>query len=218
MHQQPVDRHFYLDDSGAHDQGIWLYAWMGVPASDEARFVDEIDAFRAGLLAEYGIPVEFELHATKFLTGHGRPGGKELAPMHRKHIAQHMLDLLDAQPDLSVGAVFAHRPLRYRRLMNEAFTGTLRRIDAQLEAAREYGRLVIDGDGTNPLYQAVFDEVRPARITGLGFAPAHESQLIQFADLVAYTAFQRLLRAPRRAFMHHWYPTHLAKAHGPERV
>ncbi|WP_416873600.1 DUF3800 domain-containing protein [Kitasatospora sp. SC0581] len=218
MDQQSVDRHFYLDDSGALDQGVWLYAWLGVPARDEARFVGEIDAFRAGLLTEYGIPVEFELHATKFLTGHGRPGGQELAPMDRKHIAQRMLDLLDAQSDLSVGAVYAQRELRYRLLRRETFAGTLRRIDVQLAAAGERGRLVIDGDGTDPIYQAVFDEVRPARVDGFEFVAAHESGPVQFADLVAYTAFQWVVRAPKRAFMHHWYPAHLAKAHGPERV
>ncbi|MFF7454825.1 hypothetical protein [Kitasatospora sp. NPDC008115] len=218
MYSQPVDRLFFIDDSGDLNQGVWLYGYLGVAVEAEPGVRCGIEAFRVGLLVDFGIPVDYELHAHKFVVGRGRPGGRDLPPLDRKHTAQRMLDFLGEWPDLTVGAVYSQQSIRSSQLRADTFAGTLRRIDAQLSAVGEYGRLVIDGDGTDPMYEAVLADVRPARIVGLGFAPAHESQFLQFVDLVAYAAFQWVMRAPKRTFMHYWYPTHLPKAHGPERV
>ncbi|MGW2540455.1 DUF3800 domain-containing protein [Kitasatospora sp. NPDC001574] len=219
MNREPVSRCFYLDDSGDLNRGIMLYGWIAVATELLPELEQRILRFRGELLHRYGIPVDYELHAHKFVVGRGRPGGRDLSGMERRRATRSMLDFLAGLPGVTIGSVFRDGLFKSdRRQVAETFAGALRRIDAQLVAENEYGELVIDGNGTDPLYQQVFDQVRPARIAGLAFAPAHENQWLQFADLVAYLAFQGLVLAPNRVHLHHRYRDQLPKAHGPERV
>jgi hypothetical protein len=70
----------------------------------------------------------------------------------------------------------------------------------------------MDGDGTAAGYHHAHRELKLAHrhvIEDPLFVPAHRSAWVQMADLVAWTAYQHLLRHPGKRFAWAWYDRHL---------
>lgn len=72
---------YYLDESGHHTlapmntQNFAIVA-IGIPAERWNEAFDRIRDYRRGLLADFGVPLHKEIHATKLISGRGRPNPK----------------------------------------------------------------------------------------------------------------------------------------------
>ncbi len=215
---QPVDRIYYIDESGIPSTGLALYTAIGVRAECVTEVLSAWQELRERWCHEYGVPVDFELHATNFLAGRGRPGNRNPTKVERYHMVQAALDVIGAQASLSVVTVYTEGAAHWGSAKRLAYGGLLRSLDRWLAEAGERGALVVDGDGSERLYEQVHQLVSPGRIPlPATEVPAHMSPWIQMADLVAYSACQAIARQDSRRFMWGWYSRHLPKAPTPGR-
>lgn len=213
----PVDRVYYIDDSGIPKTGLALYSALGVPAANAAEIRRAWRELRANWNTTHGMPTDFELHASAFLAGRGRPGGQNPLKIQRYRMAQHALEVIGAQPHLTITTVYAEEAPHWREAKKAAYTGLLRRLDRQLGEAGEHAALIVDGDGSEELYEHVHRRVRPTCIrVPAAEVPAHTSDWLQMADLVAYTACQAIAQRESRSFMWGWYSRYLPKTPAPE--
>ncbi|MGW2034754.1 DUF3800 domain-containing protein [Streptomyces sp. NPDC001811] len=215
---QPVDRTFYVDDSGIPSTGLALYTALGVPTGRAPEVLRAWRDLRDQWYRQHGVPTDFELHATNFLSGRGRPGGRNPAKIERYRMAQAALDVIGMQPSFSIVTVYTVEPAHWGRAKRRAYEGLLRRLDRRLAEVGERAALVVDGDGSERLYEQAHQHVSPRYIPFAATeVPAHTSALIQMADLVAHSACQSIARQHSRRFMWSWYSRHLPKAPAPER-
>ncbi|MEU8759116.1 DUF3800 domain-containing protein [Streptomyces sp. NPDC048659] len=211
----PVDRHIYSDDSGDAKTGLRFYSALSVPIGREADFAREWNALRSLWEQWHGVPTDYELHSYKFLTGRGRPGGRNPSRAERRRMARGALDLIGAFPGLVVTSVYSVGT-DIRAAERAAFAGLVRDLDGRLVADHESAELIVDGDGTDRLYEEVYGEIRPVSIVGPPLQlPAHRSIWLQAADLVAYCAFQSVVRHETRVHLWDWYERYLPKAAPP---
>ncbi|WP_405619159.1 DUF3800 domain-containing protein [Streptomyces sp. NBC_01508] len=216
-HYSSVDRVYYIDDSGIPKTGLALYSALGVSVWYAPQIQRAWHRLREDWLATQGVPTDFELHASQFLGGRGRPGGGNPLKIERYRMAQEALDVLGVQPGLSITTAYCDRAGNWREAKAASYSRLLRRLDQQLGLTGECAALVVDGDGSEDLYERVHQEIRPARIPlPAAEVPAHTSDWLQMADLVAYTACQAIARLEPKRYMWGWYARHLPKAAPPE--
>jgi hypothetical protein len=106
--------------------------------------------------------------------------------------------------------------------MRDAFCRLALGIDRRLFLGDLQGIMVIDGegDGSCRFYTRLF---RSLDLSGRQliavpfFQPSDESQWIQIADMVAYAAYQSVIRRPGREFCWTWYENHI-DPEGPREV
>lgn len=218
-------RLIYVDDSGSADTGVVTYSWVEVAVADWSACLRQLITWRRSLYASDAIPVEFELHATKFLNGRGEPSQKRAWYGDKKgnarRVAQDQLAHLAALArggTLAMGTV--HRRVDsgrdWGRHRAEVYQALLEHLDQQLLARGDLGFIIMDGDGSDPAYRRAHRQLTLATraiIEDPGFQPAHESQFVQVADLVAYVSYQHLLASPDRTWAHPWFPAYLQGAH-----
>ena len=90
-------------------------------------------------------------------------------------------------------------------------------VDARLREDGELGLLVMGGDGTDGSYYAAHRDLAletRALVEDPAFQHSHRSQWVQIADLVAYAAYQHLVRLPEKQFAWEWYGTLGERVHG----
>ncbi|MEV8366157.1 DUF3800 domain-containing protein [Streptomyces niveus] len=216
-HYASVDRIYYIDDSGIPKTGLALYSALGVSVRDSPQILRAWHRLRDDWLTTHGVPIDFELHTSRFLGGRGRPGGGNPLKIERYRMAQEALDVLGVQPGLSITTVYCDYAGNWREAKAVSYARLLRRLDQQLSLTGERAALVVDGDGSEDLYEHIHHEIRPARIPlPAAQVPAHTSDWLQMADLVAYTACQAIAQMEPKGFMWGWYARHLPKAAPPE--
>jgi hypothetical protein len=116
---------------------------------------------------------------------------------------------------LKTGTVYRRTRARgtvYQLERNEAYEALVAHLDARVGAARELGMIFMDGDGTAAGYYNAHRVLKLAHrniIEDPLFVPAHRSAWVQMADLVAWTAYQGLLRHPGKRFAWQWYNDYL---------
>ncbi|GAA5037842.1 DUF3800 domain-containing protein [Actinopolymorpha pittospori] len=211
-------RLFYVDDSGAAATGWVVYSWIECRVDDWRAGLRKWLDLRKQLYAEHHIPPAYELHATKFVNGRGNPS-TNTAWNRSKHlrgeVAELALSTIGECGELQVGTVYRHTETRgtaYARQQAEVYRAMVDHLDRRLAATNGLGLLLVDGDGTDPAYQAAHRDLKLATrhvIEDPLFQPAHRSQWIQMADFAAYCAYQSLLRIPAKNFSWDWYEAHL---------
>lgn len=212
-------RVFYIDDSGADTTGIAVFGWveLEIPAwSDVLRgWLD----WRHHLYRTIGIPADYELHATKFVGGRGRPTGTSWDEIksRRAPVVAEALQTIIGLPGLQAGAVFQYTTaeVRYPETKKLAYAELVRRLDARLTAAGEHGLIVMDGDGTDPTYRVAHRDLKldtRSLIEDPLFQSAHHSQWVQMADLIAYAAYMHLERIPSKERTWAWFRDIVAAA------
>ena len=204
----------YVDDSG--DQTQTVYSALLVPVSAWTEHLERWLSLRQWLYKKYELPARFELHAYSWIPLKGEPVVPDRPELLintsvglRREIAERALFVVSQMAGLGVvtcvGAGADHVPV-YEQL--------LATVDAELAARRSWALSIVDGDPTNPdphvqrAHRKL--DIRRRRIVEDGWLqPAHMSQLIQMADLVAHSAFQAHRRRPERQFMWGWYAKHI---------
>lgn len=215
---------FYIDDSGSHDTGTIVFGWAEIDIASWNPAMRTWLDFRERLYRDDGIPADYELHATKFIPGRGTPTGNPTwdgRKAHRARVARAALDTIAAMPSAHASAVHrttAKTGTAYHREKTAVYQDLLRTLDRRLGAAGDTGLIVMDGNGTDPSYRRAHRrlDLRTRNIVeDPFFAASHTSQLIQAADLIAYTAYQHMLQHPGKKFMWNWWTDHLPRAAPP---
>ncbi|GAA4241021.1 hypothetical protein GCM10022254_68200 [Actinomadura meridiana] len=205
--------HFYLDESGSENAGILTYSWIAF----DAQNADHVNrtwrvAAREPLSRDYGIPVDYPLHARKFIRG---SGVKTLdgSRTDRAAACELMLNVLGDCPQLHIGTVYRHTHKKQKAFTSERFAlyrDTLAHLDNFLATRKTKAILFVDGKGS----RRHREESRALELRNLRepiFKQLGDEQLLQAVDLVAWTSYQHLLRSPGRELVSSWYDTFLRR-------
>ncbi|MET8406006.1 DUF3800 domain-containing protein [Streptomyces sp900116325] len=220
-------RILYIDDSGAESTGYVLYGWAEIDLAQWSAALRCLLNFRKKLYVDTGIPADYELHATQFIPGRGMPSTRPAwnrQKRNRRRVAQDALAAIASMPGTRVGAVWRHTSEKGRAYYDQrtaVYGALLADIDARLGATGDHGIIVMDGDGSDLTYQREHRKLRLATrhiVEDPWFIGSHNSQPVQAADLLAYTAYQVVQRHPGKDFMWDWWRRHLPAAEAPRRI
>lgn len=207
-------RWYYVDDSGSSQTGWIVYGFVEVAAEHWSASVRHWLDFREHLFAAYRIPTRYELHAYQFINGRGNPSQDPTWNRRRAIRHQVTIEVLQAvarMPGVQVGAVARRTTARrdaFGREQQDVYRCLLGGLTHRLRAAGEHGAVVLDGNGTDERYRQAHQDLKidDRRIIEDPMTlPAHQSHLVQAADLVSYVAYQAVLRDPARIVMHDWF-------------
>lgn len=211
-------RLFYVDDSGAEDTGFVVYSWIECGVGDWRHGLRSWLDLRKDLYARHGIPPAYELHATKFIRGVGNPStsaGWNRRKQNRSQVMRDALSTISSTSELGIGTAYRRTTARgaaYHAQRGQVYDVLVTHLDTRLGTAGEYGMIFMDGDGTAAGYYNAHRALKLAHrniIEDPLFVPAHRSAWVQMADLVAWTAYQSLLRHPGKRFAWPWYDRYL---------
>ncbi|WNV86701.1 DUF3800 domain-containing protein [Umezawaea sp. Da 62-37] len=206
-------RLFYIDDSGAQTSNLAVYGWVELLVPDWRPALRSWLNWRKALNDSVGLPASYELHATKFANGRGRPTGTGWD--HRKaNRSQFMVDalsMISEMPGVRTGAVCRDTTgKRFSEAKAMLYSDLVAMLDGRLVDAGQHGFVIMDGDGTDPSYRQAHRNLKLDTrnlVEDPFFQGSHLSQWVQVADLVAYAAYQAVLRAPGKEIMWEWYPS-----------
>jgi len=193
-------RMYFVDDSGEPTRGIAVYSWIEVDTAQATEAMNVWLRFRQQLFERHQIPTDVEIHSTNFLAGRGHPSTEDKvnkSKIVRREIFIDALKIIGDLPGVSIGAVYRSSPRRrnsFAEAMRETFCRLVLGIDRRLFLGNLQGIIVIDGegDGSCRFYTRVYRSLNLSGqqlIAGPFFEPSYDSQWIQIADIVAYTAF-----------------------------
>lgn len=210
-------RLIYVDDSGAEAGGVVSYSWVSVCADDWNMGLQEVLAWRTWMRDEHGIAKAYELHMTKFANGRGNPSTFGDVWNRRKANRSFVIDATFERFSrwswMRAGTIFARTTAKregYRDERARVYRELLDKLEDELATAGEWGIVYMDGDGTDPSYRRAHRDldIGSRRILeDPSFQHSHLSQWIQIADVVAYAAYQHVLRLPEKRFAWDWWST-----------
>jgi len=221
-------RMYYVDDSGDSMTGIAVYSWIEVDAEQLPNALAVWLRFRQEVFDRHQIPADAEIHSVNFLGGRGRPSTEEKVNQSKALRHEIFLDALKAigdLPGIKVGAVYRRSPHRrsgFADVMRDTFCKLVLGVDRRLFLTDHHGIMIIDGDGDGScreygrLVRGLNLSGRQL-IAGPFFEPSDLSQWIQMADIVAYAAYQSVVRRPGKEFCWTWYADHI-DPDGPQEV
>jgi hypothetical protein len=186
---------YCIDDSGAEDAGILTNSWIAFEAAHATFLMREWRALRHRLRAEYGVPVTSYLHASS-----ARVPAVEL-----------VLSTIGNNPVVRLGTIYRHTDKKGAAFYQEklaVFGKLITCIDTAVAARGGTAVLFVDGKGSNRLRQE-YQTLRPQGVRTLEFKPAKKMQLLQAADIVAWTAYQNIAQHHGKELVSAWYDTYL---------
>lgn len=225
MTRPQIDRLLYVDDSGRPQSGIVVFGWIEVSPDRWSDVLGSWIDLRRMLWREYGIPVARELHTTEVVNGRGRVSahmplrhvhnGVEFWKDFGREVAELCLDAIRCCAGARVGAVWRRiDPMDLSSAKAATYSALIRRWEAELASANSLGVVLMDGDGSDTSYRAAHRSLKLSdrRVVE---DPLHldsrSSQLIQMADLVAWTAYAHIDRHVSNEFAWNWYANYLAE-------
>src|SRR5699024_10634697 len=156
------------------------------------------------------------MHATKFANGRGNPSLDEHWKRRKAHRSTGLDETFTQSTHwnwMQVGTLYStqgsHRE-SYRATRQRTYTSLVRHLDRSLRRNGEWGMLVMDGDGNDTSYISAHRQLPLAERSLLedpAFQHSSRSQWVQVADLVAYAAYQSIVRIPEKHFAWSWYGT-----------
>lgn len=212
-------RMFYIDDSGAESTGYVVYSWIETSPERWSAGLAELLECRRNLYVKHRIPPATELHATKLTAGRGTPSTDpafNMSKLLRREAVQEALSTVGRCGALKVGTVYRQTSARRRLYQDEreaVYSELIAELDTQLVDRGQWGMVFMDGDGRDPSYNRAHRQLKLKTrhlIEDASFQSSTASQWIQMADLVAWTAYQGLLRHPGKQWAWSWYDTYLA--------
>ncbi|WP_086822021.1 DUF3800 domain-containing protein [Allokutzneria sp. NRRL B-24872] len=206
-------RLIYIDDSGAQESGLAVYAWVEVLDTDWRRGLRCWLDWRRDLHTATGVPASYELHATRFRPTGGTPWDHSKA--NRTEVMADAFRTIAALPGVRVGAVFREtKGTNFTKAKADLYSDLITMLDERLHTAGELGMVFMDGDGTDPAYRLAHRGLKldtRCLLEDPSFQGSHTSQWVQQADLIAYAAFMTVLRADSKRVMWQWYPNILGE-------
>lgn len=220
-----LNRLIYVDDSGHPQSGLVTYGWIEFSpdrwADVLARWLDT----RKRLWREFGVPVTQELHTTAYVNGRGRIS-KQIPDRHRhegveywkdfgREVAGECLETLRCSEGLTVGSVYRQgKPEHFATTKQQLYASLIERFENELANSDSLALVFMDGDGTDTSYRSTHRGL-PLKVRRVVEDAIHldsrSSQLVQMADLVAWSAYVSVERHPPAEFAWDWYTDHLAE-------
>lgn len=220
-----IDRMIYIDDSGHPQSGLAVYGWIEFSPDHWSSVLRSWLDTRKMLWREFRVAVTQELHTTEYVNGRGRIS-KQIPDRHihagveywkdfGREVAKTCLDTLRSTEGLQLGAVFRRgAPADHARTKRELYADLVSRFETELSASDSLGLIVMDGDGSDASYRTThrgLDLRRRRVIEDAIHIDSKVSQLVQMADLVAWSANTHLDRHTRNQFAWNWYEEYLAE-------
>lgn len=220
----PLARLAYVDDSGHQQSGLVVYGWVHFAPSHWPVVLRRWLELRKRLYREFHIHVETELHSTDYI--HGRKRLTQRPPQRHVHdgitywkdlgreVALLLLEEIRSLEGVTAGAVYRwHDPNPTAMQKAEVYRELIMRWERELTAASEYAMVFVDGNGTDSTYQTAHRGLKLDQrriIEDPIMAESAMSQLVQIADLVAWSAFASVERHPSQEFAWDWYENYIA--------
>lgn len=215
----------YVDDSGHPPSGLVVYGWIEFPPD---RWADVLRSWldtRKRLWREFGIPVVEELHTTAYVNGRGRISkripdrhvyaGVEYWKDFGREVALECLQTLRSTEGLRVGAVWRRGdPQRLARIRQETYAALVTRFERELTQDESLALVFMDGDGSDTSYRSTHRALKLAErrvVEDAVHLDSRGSQLVQMADLVAWSANAHVDRHARNEFAWEWYSDRLSE-------
>jgi len=220
-----LDRLLYVDDSGTPSEGLVVYGWVEFAPDRWASVLGSWLALRKRLARDSSVPVTTELHSTAFINGRGRIShripdrhvhdGVDYWKDFGRELAQECLDTLRSCEGLRVGAVWRRgEPGEIATTRRETYAALIQRLEDELARADSLAMVLMDGDGSDTSYRSTHRDLTLSRrrvIEDAIYLDSRSSQLIQMADLVAWTAHVAVDQHAGNEFAWDWYDTYLAQ-------
>lgn len=128
---------FYMDDSG--EGGNHMFTALGVEDKHWRQVFQQVVRYRKEINQRAGIYMNKELHATKFVSGRGRPSKTHIDKQMRERIFRYSLRVLAAIGPEKIclfNVVNRNQQWAYERLLN--------RINRTMEARDSYAVIISD--------------------------------------------------------------------------
>jgi hypothetical protein len=208
-------RIFYVDDSGAEETGIVSASWIECSAHDWQSVRGKWLDMRRRLYTTCAVPASTELHSTHFVGGRENPSNDPEfnKSKKRRHEAMELiLDALSGCAALQVGTIYRRTDKRgsdFNKERIDLFGQLIGHLDTRLNEAGEIGMIYVDGRETPPHRKEFRSRHRNNIIEEPNFCLAERVQLLQAADVVAWTSYQSILRHPNKEVIANWYDTYL---------
>lgn len=220
-----LDRMIYIDDSGHYKSGLVVYGWVEFAPDRWATVLKSWLDMRKRLWREYGIPVTQELHTTEYVNGRGRistrvpdqfvRNGQEYWKDFGRAVAHECLETIRSTEGVRTGAVWCRgTPEQLAETKMRTYTELISRFERELAEKDSLGIVFMDGDGSDSTYKQAHRELRLADRRVLEDAihlDSKGSQLVQMADLVAWSANTHIDRHPGNQFAWTWYEDFLSE-------
>ncbi len=220
-----LDRLVYVDDSGRPQSGLVIYGWIEFRPDRWSGVLQSWLDTRKRLWREYSIPVVEELHATAYVNGRARisrhipdrhvHNGVEFWKDFGREVAVECLETLRSTENLTVGAVWRRgAPEDIARTKQETYAALIERLEHELASSGSLAMVFMDGDGSDSSYRSTHRRLKLADrrvIEDAVHIDSRTSQLVQMADLVAWSANAHVDRHPGNEFAWEWYTYHLAE-------
>ncbi len=212
-------RLIYVDDSGVENTGWIVFGWLDCTHEAWRTCLRELLEMRKELYRAHGVPVSQELHTTKYVSGRTRIAPN--APLNTKWkdlgraVAVRCLETLRDCSHISTGAAYRYTDARGKAYAQEkaaTYAALVQRWDVNLAGRSEVGLVNMDGDGSDPTYFAAHRALTLNTrhlIEDPMFHDSRRSQLIQMADLVAWSTYAHLNKHAGNQFAHNWYEDYL---------
>lgn len=221
----PLDRLIYIDDSGHPRSGLVVYGWIEFSPDRWSSVLRAWLDLRKRLWREYRIPVTEELHTTAYVNGRGRIStkmpdrfihhGTEFWKILGREVALECLETLRYTEGLRLGAVYRNgEPKALAQTRTETYSSLVNRFESELEESNSLAMIMLDGDGTDDSYRNTHRSLELSKRHVLEDAihlDSKNSQLVQMADLVAWSANAFIDQHPKNEFAKDWYPKYLSE-------
>ncbi|MGL3150437.1 DUF3800 domain-containing protein [Microbacterium sp. A82] len=220
-----IERMIYVDDSGRSQDGLIVYGWIEFAPDHWSHVLRTWLDLRKMLWVEFRIPVTEELHTTDYVNGRGRIStrvpdrhvheGVEYWKDFGREVAVRCLEALRGTEGLRVGAVYrTGAPANFGATKYAAYQTLIERFEEQLHESDSLALVFMDGDGRDPSYRQAHRALKLNERRVLEDAihlDSRTSQLMQMADLVAWSAYASIDRYPDGEFAWQWYSDHLSE-------
>ncbi len=220
-----LDRLIYVDDSGSPQSGMAVYGWIEFRPDRWASVLGSWLATRKRLWRDSRIPVSKELHTVDYVAGRARladqaperhrRGGVDLWKDFGREIAADCLETLRCTEGLTVGAVYRQgEPSQLSATKRQLYSSLIARFETELAVTDSLALVFMDGDGSDPSYRTAHRDLQLNErrvIEDAIHMDSRASQLVQMADLVAWSAHAAVSRHGGSKFAWDWYQTHLSE-------
>ncbi len=214
----------YVDDSGHPQSGLVVYGWIEFAPDRWSSALSSWLQTRKRLWREHKIPVTQELHTTEYVNGRGRIStkmpdrhvheGVEYWKDFGREVAIECLQTLQSTEGLRLGAVYRRGdPEDIAQTRQQAYAALVDRFEAELNKSNSLALVFMDGDGSDTSYRSTHRTLELAQrrvIEDAIHLDSGSSQLVQMADLVAWSANAHVDKHSRNEFAWDWYEKYLS--------